>query len=78
MSAVSCGHTVPLWYSIGLYTGCPVASVRTPQPENMASPVRWATTASTRSSATMPLHSRCPMLEVRVRTGFLSPSRASA
>ena len=34
--------------------------------------------AATRSSSTMPVHSRCPMFEVRLSTGFLSPSSARA
>src|SRR5919202_1753871 len=73
MSPLSCGQTVPLWYSIGLYAGCPSASVRTPQPENSRSPSRCPTIASTCASGTIPLHSRCPMFEVSVGTSRPSP-----
>ncbi len=32
MSALSCGHTEPLWYEVGLKRFSRALSVRTPQP----------------------------------------------
>ena len=52
--------------------------VRTPQPDQSPSPISASTTASTRSSGTIPLQSRWPTFEQSESTRASSPSSASA
>ena len=50
---------------MGLYRPCPLASVRTPQPENKRGPNKWAATAFAFDLSTIPLQSRWPLFDVQ-------------
>jgi hypothetical protein len=78
MIELSNGQTVPTWYPIGLYRASSSPSERTPQPENSFGPIRCMTTDGALSASTIPLHSRCPMLEDSASTWVPSASRARA
>ena len=79
MSAVSCGHTVPLWYSIGLYDRLALGQrADAPAGEQLvAAQVRdHAPRPARRRRSRSTAGGRC--WTSGSRTGFLSPSRASA
>ena len=78
VSMLSWGHTEPHWYDRGLYSGCFDDNVRNPHQLNMSSAISRAVVRRAWSGLGRPHHNSCPGLELIVRTGSLSPSRATA
>ncbi len=78
ISALSCGHTDPLWYDIGLYRLSPSATVRIPQPDQDSGASSVLHTLRCCASGAMPEKRQCPAFELRTSQGCFSPSSASA
>ena len=78
MSALSCGHTEPLWYDVGLKRFSRAPTVRMPQPLKNSAPNRPCATRAARSGRTMPVNRSWPAFDARTRHGSPSPSSASA
>jgi hypothetical protein len=76
--ALSTAHTLPRWYSSGLYDLSWLERVRMPHPLNMSGANIRPTSDGRCLSATMPAAMQCPALEVTARTSRLSGSIASA